>query len=524
MTRGPAPSESPAETPPSTADRSTTRTGVARVETSARTQSLLITAARTVAALLTMGIPLVLVRVLDQTTFGYYKQLFLVSGTVLPLLSLGLPGSLYYFVPRSPEDSQRFHVQTLLMLSIMGLVGGVAIVLARGPLSDFFDAPLSSYLAWIALYTALAVPASLLVTAPMVDRRARLTAILLTGFDLTRSGGLILVALITGDLTAILITASAIMVLQVIGVVTYLVWRGAGVSSTPTRGHLRRQLAYALPFMAAALIGLAQMKIHAYYVAATFTAAQFAIYAVATLDIPLVGQFSRTVGEVVILETTEQHSKRNLNEVRRLWHRATHVLALVLLPMFMIGEMFAPDVIRLLFGEPYAEAAPIFRIYLLLLPLSIFLGSPMLRATRDLGVMVAADTISLFVTLAVLVLLAGPWGVLGAVTSLIVGRATYMLVASRRTAMRLDLGVRDFLPWGTILQLLVLSAVVATLALLAVQRLGLSLLGRLLVGGTLAAVGYATVAWWMGLVAEAEKRLVRRRIAGIAGRFRGNAP
>ncbi len=45
------------------------------------------------------------------------------------------------------------------------------------------------------------------------------------------------------------------------------------------------------------------MKIHAYYVAATFSAAQFAIYAVATLDIPLIGQFSRTVGEVIILES-----------------------------------------------------------------------------------------------------------------------------------------------------------------------------------------------------------------------------
>ena len=493
--------------------------GLAQIETSARSQSIWMTLARSIAAVLTMAIPIVLVRVLDQTTFGHYKQLFLVSSTAIPLLSLGLPGSLYYFVPREPERSQRFHGQTLLMLSLMGLVGGTVLVLARDPLSGFFDAPLQSYVGWIALYTAFAVPASLLVTCPMVDRRARLAALLLTAFDVTRSGALIAVALVSGKLTAILIAACGIMVLQTVGAIVYLMWRGQGRSSAPTRSNLRDQLAYALPFTGAALIGLVQMKIHAYYVAATFSAAQFAVYAIATLEIPLIGQFSRTVGEVVILETTREHSKRNLDEVRRLWYRATHILALVLFPLFMMGEFFASDLIRLMFGDSYADAAPIFRVYLLIIPLSIFLGSAMLRATRDLGVMVAADTISLLATIGVLVLLAGPWGVLGAVTSLVVGRATFMTVASRRTARRLELRVRDFLPWRRISVLMGLSAVAAGSAFLTVDQFEFPLLVRLLIGGMLATSIYATVTWHAGLVAEEEKQLVRAKIAGLTHRI-----
>jgi O-antigen/teichoic acid export membrane protein len=494
--------------------------GVAQIETSARSQSMWMTLARSIAAVLTMAIPIVLVRVLDQTTFGHYKQLFLVSSTAIPLLSLGLPGSLYYFVPRDPERSQRFHGQTLLMLSLMGLVGGIVIFLARDPLSGFFDAPLQLYVGWIALYTALAVPASLLVTSPMVDRRARLAALLLTTFDLTRSGALIAVALISGELTAILIAACGIMLLQTVGALVYLVWRGQGRSSAPTRSNLRDQLAYALPFTGAALIGLAQMKIHAYYVAATFSAAQFAVYAVATLEIPLIGQFSRTVGEVVILETTKEHSKRNLPEVRRLWYRATHVLAMVLFPLFMMAEFFAPDMIELLFGASYSDAAPIFRVYLLIIPLSIFLGSAMLRATRDLGIMVAADTISLLATIGVLVFVARPWGVLGAVASLVVGRATFMAVASRRTARRLELSARDFLPWRTILSLLGLSAASAALAFGVTSWLDLDLIYRLVVGGSLATGGYTFAAWHTGLVAEEEKVLVRRRLQALS-RWRG---
>jgi O-antigen/teichoic acid export membrane protein len=477
----------------------------------------LVAAARTLTALVTIGIPIVMVRVLPQSTFGHYKQLFLVAGTALPLLSLGLPGSLYYFVPRQSRDSQRLHVQTALMLSLMGALGGGIILLLRGPLSEFFDAPIQQYLVWIALYTALSVPASLLEISPMVDRRARLAALFLSGFDLLRGVVLILVALLTRNLTAILVAVCTVMTLQVGVVTAYLLWRGDGQAWKPSSSHLRNQLAYALPFTGAALIGLAQMKLHAYYVAGRFSSAQFAIYAVATLSIPLIDQFSRTIGEVVIIENAKHYAAKDFPEMRRVWHRATHVLSLVLLPLFMILELFAYDIITLLFGESYRAAAPIFRVYLLLLPLSIFLGSQMLRATGDLKVMIRADAMSLAVTVVVLVLLAPALGPIGAVLSLVLGRATFMAMASRRTGRRLQVGIRGFLPWGSIAAMLAVSAIVTVLASLTTQPLGLPTALRIVVGGGFAMVLYAALVWWLGLVPEPEKELVRRQSAMVKG-------
>ncbi len=507
---GVAPGGKDPSRPPDRGDR-----GLARVERSARSQSILISTARTFAALLTMAIPIVLVRILDQTTFGHYKQLFLVANTALPLLSLGLPGSLYYFVPRSPAESQRFHVQTTLMLSLLGLLGGMAIALARGPLGELFNAPLESYLAWIALFAGLSVPASLAVISPMVDRRARLAATLLSGFDVVRSGSIIAVAVITGDLTAILMAACAAMALQVIAVLAYLAWRSEGEPWRPSAALLRTQLAYALPLTGTALIGLAQKKIHAYYVAANFSAAQFAIYAVATLNIPLIGQLSRTVGEVVVIENTEHHANRDLASMRRVWYRATHVLGLLLLPVFLLGEFFAEDVVRLLFGASYLEATPMLRVYLAMMPLSIFLGSPMLRATADLRVMLLADLAALGVTVASLIPLVARFGPIGAVASLVLGKATFMAVASRRTAHRLELGLRDFMPWAPLAGMVALGAATAWAAHEAVVRIGLPLAPRILVGAAVAASAYAAVAWVTGLLPEQEKQLVRARLRAL---------
>jgi O-antigen/teichoic acid export membrane protein len=478
------------------------------------------TTARAFAAILTMGIPMVLVRVLDQTTFGHYKQLFLVAGTALPLLSLGLPGSLYYFVPQSPGESQRYHVQTAFMLGILGVIGGLGIVLARDALSAFFDAPLSQYAGWIALYVALSVPAGLVLTSPMVDKRAPLAASLVAGLDLLRAAALIVVAVVSRNLVAILVAACAVMVLRALATAVYLAWRRHGEAWRPSMRQVRRQLAYALPFTGAALIGLAQTKLHAYYVAASFSAAQFAIYAVATLNIPLIGQFSRTIGEVVILENADHFAKGRNREMRRVWHRATLLLGLVLIPLFLIAEIFAADIIGLLFGTQYLPATPIFRVFLFMLPLGMFLGSPMLRATGDLGVMVGADTLGLLVAIAVLVVLSGPLGPLGAVTSLIAGRATFLLLASRRTAGHLQLGFSDFMPWKALLEIALIGLTGALVASLVVDRLGLPLVIRLLAGGALASAFVFTCLWLADLIPETEKSLIRNVIRQIPHRLR----
>lgn len=474
------------------------------------------------AALFAMAIPIVLVRLLDQDTFGHYKQLFLIAGTAFAILTLGLPASLYYFVPRAASgEAGSFHRQTALLLSCLGLLGATLVLSGRPLLERFFDARVGPYVPWIALFIALSVPAALIPVSPMVDRRSRLAASLMITFDLLRSGALITAAVIWRDLLAVLVVACVAMAFQLGAVWAYLAWRPDGLRSQSSLGKLRTQLAYALPFAGTALIGLTRNKLHAFYVAGTFSAADFAIYAVATLNIPLIGQLSQTVGEVVVLENAEHHARGRRGEMRRVWHRATTILGLVLIPIFVVAEVFAPEIIRTLFGSPYEAATPIFRVFLLGLPLAIFLGSPMLRATRDLGTMVVADGISLGVTIAVLALLAGPFGPLGAVASLVAGRATFMLAASQRTARRLGLGVRDFLPWSTLARIFLLSAVGAVAARFLVDVIPLPVPVRLLLGGFLGTILFAAMAWFARLVPESERKLLRQLAERLQGRVAG---
>lgn len=484
--------------------------GLGRVETSARSQSLWMSAARVFAGVLTIGIPLVLVRTLSKADFGLYKEIFLIAVTAETLLSLGVPGSLYYFVPKDRERSHRYQTQSLWLLILLGLLGAGLVVVIAPWIERLFDSNLGPFVPLLAIFIALSIPATLIPVAPMVDRRARLAGTLVVVLDVVRAGLLIAIALLTRSLYWVVFATCVAAALYVLAAVIYLVRTGKRSSWAPDTSRLREQLAYVIPFSGASVIGFARQKIHAYYVAAAFSQAEFAVYAAATLKIPLIGQLSRTVEEVVVLENAAHHSADRRDEVRRVWHRASHLLGLLMIPVWLVSEAFAPELIRLLYGEPYAAATPIFRIYLVMLPLSIFLGSPMLRAAGDTTQMVVADLIALLVAIGVLVAFAGPFGVLGAVSSLVCGKAAYMFAAAGRTASRLDLRIRELLRWGVLARIALVSGAAALFCELAADAVGLAGVAKLLVGGAAATAASVAGLWALGLIPDSEKEWARR--------------
>src|SRR5688500_6325455 len=82
----------------------------------------LLTAGRAVGFLATFFIPVVLVRVFDPVDFGTYRQLFLIFMTVCYAAQFGMAESLYYFMPKAPALSSRYIVNSIGVLSFVGVL------------------------------------------------------------------------------------------------------------------------------------------------------------------------------------------------------------------------------------------------------------------------------------------------------------------------------------------------------------------------------------------------------------------
>ena len=86
-------------------------------------------AARTVSFVVSLALPLFLVRHLDQVQFGLYKQAFLFVNSAVAIVPLGFGMSALYFLPRDPGNRGQTVLNILMFNSLVGGLVCFALIL-----------------------------------------------------------------------------------------------------------------------------------------------------------------------------------------------------------------------------------------------------------------------------------------------------------------------------------------------------------------------------------------------------------
>lgn len=476
---------------------------------SPRTQSLSLSVGRVVQALMTMVAPVVLVRVLDQVDYGHYRKIVLVLTTVHGLLLLSLTESLFYYVSRSDSPCHALVRRTLLSLFGLGLFGAAVVGLAAPRLEAALEVPLTPYLPWILAYIVMQVPATLAYVLPTVDQRAQVQALFAVVLETLRTALLAIAVLVTGRLDVLVVVLCVYAGLKLAVLVLYLYARRTDEASvtevTPTFSD---QLRYSLPMWGAAVIMLARDHAHSFFVAGMFDSVEFAIYAVGTMAIPFLPFVNEIIGNVMLIQTARQFREDDLEEMRRVWFRALHNLALALIPIFVVLEVFAGDLVITVFGAEYAASVPVFRVYLLMiLSLVPQLGSPLLKATRDTRLHLLADLASAVASLGILVFAAQTRSISLAALSPTVGYVVFALAVAPVVARRMQLPILHLYPLTPILKIAACAGFSCLLPYVLLLPSGAPV--RLLVGGPVAGLLFALSAWRLGIIQASERDLVR---------------
>src|SRR5664279_5761746 len=82
-------------------------------------QAFWLTFSKLIAALLNIGLPILLVRLMSQGEYGVVKQAFLFTGTATNIAAMGLGMSAFYFIPRHPDRGGQVALNILLYLSLI---------------------------------------------------------------------------------------------------------------------------------------------------------------------------------------------------------------------------------------------------------------------------------------------------------------------------------------------------------------------------------------------------------------------
>jgi O-antigen/teichoic acid export membrane protein len=412
----------------------------------------------------TFMIPVVLVRVLDQSEFGTYKQLFLVYATLSGIAPIGMAECLYFFLPADPARAGRFIANSLVVLFGSGVFVLLLLMFGGHALAAGMDNPLfAPHATLLGIFVWLTMMSAVTEIVMITRHQHRLSAVTYTVSDALRALCLVLPALLWRDVHSVMMGAALFAVIRGVGTIVYTRFV-FGYELRPDFPLLRKQLAYALPFSAAVTLEITQGSLHQFVVAHLYDTPTFAIYSVGCLQIPLVDFLATGAGSVLMVKMGERLGPAEHGARLELWHEAVRKLSLLLFPLVALLLVAGRELIIVLFTERFQASVPIFLISSLTIALAALPTDSALRTYSSTGVLVQMNVVRLLVVAVSVGPLLSIFGLPGAAVSVVLGTVAVKIFALVRFRRMLDVPVAQLLPWR---DLTMTFAVVVAAALIA---------------------------------------------------------
>jgi O-antigen/teichoic acid export membrane protein len=442
-------------------------------------------------------LPVVLVRCLDTESFGEYRLLWLVVGTVVGIAMLNMCGSLFFFVPRSAPEKRRLYVHhTMLYMALAGIVCGLA-VSPWNPLLPAAMLRLAEYGQLVPAFIAFWMAALLLDYLPTIDERIRLQAYA----TMTVSGLRVLLvgaaAWWSGDLRVVLWVLMGVVALK-LGVLLVYVHRyhGLGRPWLSVAGF-SEQFRHSAPFGLSNALYSLRAQSDQWVAASLFAISSFAAFSIAAIVGQVVQLFRHSVMEAFMPTMSRMQAAGDVNGMMDMNRRANVLVGTFLYPMLASGFVFAEEIIGIVYTAAYAEAAPVMRLYVAgMVAMVVEIGS-ILLLLREGAFAVKVTAAALAVSVLVSFGGAHAFGLTGAaagsVLVIYLDRAITLARVSRRTGIPLA----RIQNWGALAYALTTAAIAGALAAvvtsLVVPEMGDFM--RLVAGAATLFAAYAAMNW-----------------------------
>ena len=286
----------------------------------------------------------VLARMFSKKDYASYQQTLLSYKLVGPLLALGLPNALYYFIPRDRASARSIVSGNLLLLVSMGGVFAGAIwcggndLLAR----RFNNPKISDLLLIYSPYAMLALPVSAVGACLISCGRTSLVALFNVGARLLMLISVISLVLIRPSPHAA-VSGTVLAEVVVFVVALMLMYKTApGDHWRPQLGNIWDQMRFGIPLGLASMIGLMSRSVDKVVVSSMCSPEQFAVYVNGAIDVPIIGILAGSVTAVLMPEIVELYSKGDSQAALALWGRAAVKCSIILLPAMCFLFVMAP--------------------------------------------------------------------------------------------------------------------------------------------------------------------------------------
>ena len=389
-------------------------------------------------------------RSMGVESFGSFQQVFMFSAFFI-IVSLGIPETLYYFLPRlDGEERSRFIGQTIVLLALAGAFVGTGMAFGADRLAAWQHNPaIATDIRWFGLYGGFLIAASfadpLFITFGHVRRL----------FAITGLHAVFFVVLTIVEVKFAVPRTGLFIVMAAFGVVRYVLTivlvSGIRADMGPVRlglapHRVAKQLAYSAPVAMTNTVDVVARWLDKFVVSLMFGPALLGVFFVGAIEIPFVSVVVSSVFNVAAPAISASRHTGDIDGIITLARNAVKLTAGIIWPLFAYLFVFADSAVPLVFSTSFTGAVVPFRVYLLLLPLRIVsYGTVLIALGRSRAVFwttVAALAVNAFLT----VTLARIFGFIGPAFATVISTLFHIAVFVIIIVKELGVGPGKLLP------------------------------------------------------------------------------
>ena len=333
--------------------------------------------------------PLLLVRLLEISEYGRYRQFMATAMFITSLAGFALSANLNYLIARSPERQAIDITNTCLLMLAVSVVSALVIVIAR---QWIVPPEISSAWPLLAVYVFLFLNLEVLVSYWLAHRQSFQVMAYTLAMTVWRIATLLAATFWLHDVELIFVTIVCAEALKNLWIYVWLRRRGLLVFRWDAAA-MREQVRLVAPLGAGSVLYKAN-DFGKVVVANQMGPVPLAIYTTAAYQVPLVNIVQGALADVIFPDMVKR-SRTDPSQGLLLWKRAQVLMFAAICPAWLLITYFAEPLVRLLFTEAYVAATPYFQVFLLLMVRQCFQFSTPLRSVEDNASFAHANLVAL---------------------------------------------------------------------------------------------------------------------------------
>jgi len=404
---------------------------------------------------------ILLVRYLSKDSYGTYLQFQLTVNTCIYALTMGLPHSVYYFLPKA-KNPRQYIFSIFFFLLMVGVSVAALIIFSDNLLGGLFNNPeLNPFSVHISIAVICLLPFELIepffLSVDRNDLYSIFNAVVSVIFFL-----LVFIPLSLGyDLKEVFFGITCLYICQFAGLVYVLIKFSDKIPNRQNKETItiKKVFDFSFPISLSVFINKAAREIDRYIISIKFLPSQYAVYSRGAIHVPFIEMLPYSTNNVLMSKYTNYHDMGKFDEMFKLWRESIKKLSLIVYPCFSFLWIFAAEIIVILYTEQYRGSVPIFKIYLTSLIVKLAVYDSIIRVSGQTKYLSLLAVVSLVVNTAASLILLKYMGVRGPAIATIFVVILGVLIQLSITKSIFSVGWSDVYPFKELIKTMLVAIV-----------------------------------------------------------------